>query len=717
MVRTSESSKEILRRAIQFRDKTRTLSLGAILHLLSGASFCSYVSAEDPGPASPRPPTVSTTITKKFDTGKARYIHSPKGIVRAGPSETYYETTRLPKGVSVDVYLETSDGWSGIRPPEGSHNWIPAQVAYLLPGGKSAEVIEEGAPAWIGSEQSGLSQMFWQTGLAKSQIVQIIGEDHQITEQGEKKLWYRIAPPQGEFRWVRTSTLADQPSSKSPEKDSSIKTASHTHENPEPALVVENGDIAAGDGEVVWSNEAEVLAEVNRQIRAEQSSMANEIPGGMDIVEEGDDASTVIDGAIEPIPMPVLSKSQMAKAKRRAAAAHQTDSFQHWDALKSSDNPKLKVGPVASILGLVGFSIVEAERKPTPLVSVQQRTHSPSGSYPMHESVPYLGPKAGSKLDYLPRPGRRTGFSSPATGHSDSYSHGDMHQPLDPNQPILSRLWNANQPVFGPTSAGSIPSPYTPSEYSRATATTSLLQNPSAPRWGEAPTRSEWHGFHSNQTQSIANALDQAFDEPLTEADFGTPEVKRAMLELSRIVSRPTEEWDLEYLRRQCGGWIDHGTSALVRGEARLLMERIERFELLRTRTLSTTNEGSMLAQQPGTRGSQNSLANPTNQQGILLASGQSTPGTNAPPIGVAPTVATPGEASGWLVQVHTTLPGQPEYALTDDVGNVISYVQSNGSVNLKRYLQQPVMVHGSRGYVPALASRQITAERVVRLR
>ena len=69
------------------------------------------------------------------------------------------------------------------------------------------------------------------------------------------------------------------------------------------------------------------------------------------------------------------------------------------------------------------------------------------------------------------------------------------------------------------------------------------------------------------------------------------------------------------------------------------------------------------------------------------------------------------------MVQVHTSNPGQPQFALTDDAGNVIAYVQSTASLNLRRYLQQPVTIHGIRGYLPGLAAKQIVAERVVRVR
>jgi hypothetical protein len=155
---------------------------------------------------------------------------------------------------------------------------------------------------------------------------------------------------------------------------------------------------------------------------------------------------------------------------------------------------------------------------------------------------------------------------------------------------------------------------------------------------------------------------------------------------LTAMVSKPTEQWNLEPFRVSAKSWIELGETPLIRGEARLLLDRIEEFESLRSRSMSI----------------------------------QSPPPLNATPLteAVPPRVAGSGsEASGWLVSVVTSLPGQPEFALTDDAGKVLAYVRPTTGLNLRRYIQQPVTVYGAPGYIPNLAARQIIAERVVRLR
>ena len=215
------------------------------------------------GPAAKRSAKqVPSYVAAHFDKPKVRSVHTNKAIVRSGPAEMYYATSILLSGASIDVYMETSDGWSGIRPPSGSHDWIPSNIAYLLPGGKTAEIVEDKSPAWVGSDSANVSEFMWQTELAKSQQVQVLGEELQMTDDGKKQLWYRIAPPQGEFRWVKTSQLSDSQSASS--KDQGVQLASYIDDStPAPT----SGKSDPQSGKVVWSDEQQSLAKVEKQIQ------------------------------------------------------------------------------------------------------------------------------------------------------------------------------------------------------------------------------------------------------------------------------------------------------------------------------------------------------------------------------------------------------------------------------------------------------------------
>ncbi|MCU0711721.1 MAG: hypothetical protein MUC43_06650 [Pirellula sp.] len=690
------------------------------------------------------PPAMSESASKKSDKEQSnseiqnsyqqpriRYVLGTKTVVRSGPSDRYYSTNELPPSSRVEVYLETSDGWSGIRPPEDSYNWVSAKNTYLLPGGKIAEVAEEDTPAWVGTDFKDVKQLMWQTALVKSQQLQILGEEYQIDENGSKQLWYRISPPPGEFRWVRSSTLTDHvPATgllnpKTTKGTENNKTETNIAENNKVeqasySTAVGSGvtqaaaqDIAIGDsvdGQIVWSDESEVVARINQEIRKEQSEIVGQLPQGAS-VDHTDivDNSLVVSGAI-PVES-AMTPQELNRAKRRQQAQHQTDSFQHWNKMQDGSQTTFTSKPIGSILGLVGLGVIEAERAPVTTQMSHSMQQFPQSSRQSSLTTPY----GSSRLDRLPRPGQRRNSIGPTTPYSDGdgYYHGDdigsndqnTNRMSDSQLPIMERLLSSNQPLFGSDQP-------TPQAYDSGRDFS----------YAE-PMPRDWHGISTPRIKPVSVAMQNAFEEPLENEKFSTPELQRTLLELSGVVSQPTENWELGRLRARCLDWIEAGDSAIVRGEARLLLERIEQFEDLRVRTLqSLQNHGgygsrdSMLANQPVF-----SPKSPTNDLGgsqtaVIPASAV----RNLPPNNVPvshPSDMGAGDASGWLVQVHATSPGQPEYALTDDAGNVITYVRSTAALNLRRYLQQPVMIQGVRGYIPALAAKQIVAERVVRLR
>ncbi len=700
------------------------------------------------GRGKPVPPFISVQHEKP----KVRIVQTSKAFARSGPNDKYYQTSTLPKGSSVEVYLETSDGWSGIRPPANSHNWIPSSVAYLLPGGKSAEIIDDNTPAWIGSDLPDVPEFMWQTPLSKTQQVQILGEQSQLSEDGKKQLWYKIAPPQGEFRWVKSVLLSDNMPERDPADMEPMKLPSKSamanpampkkattkpsdvqlaaYQEAAPPL---QGDAIPQDnmdGNVVWSDEQEVLAKVQQQIRSEQAEVQRDmVADGIPVeINEGHDTVDLDSHRTTKI-RPIPSRAQSKKAKN---TLHQTDAMQQWDAMQSNGAKRPQVGPLGSVLGLIGIGVVEADRAPvSATMSKQYHTNQPTGD------LGRIGPVGASRLDRLPRPGQRvgpsmtlppdaigSGLGSPLTSNyipeaNNAPANGGAQQStfskwLNSREPLFAG--NPNQPTYAaPNNPVSNPNIGTTPNFAQTTASTGISQDPR-----------EWHGLSTNRT-NINGAIKPVepaivYDQDDDVKEFQTPEVQSALVQLTREVAGPTENWNLLAIRNQASKWIESGPNAMVRGEARLLMDRVDRFESLRQRTIGFAQNTASLAQQPIRNGSfENAYTGGANAQPgsqVVTASASnmaSDPATVSN--GIAMTSGQAGDASGWLVQVHTSYPGQPEFALTDDAGNVITYVQSTPGLNLRRYLQQPVTVYGLRGYVPNLASKQIVAERVVRVR
>ncbi|HUP78222.1 MAG TPA: hypothetical protein VM260_06615 [Pirellula sp.] len=723
---------------------------------------------------------VPSYVAAHFEKAKVRTVHANKAIVRCGPADKYYSTSTLLNGASVDVYMETSDGWSGIRPPVGSHDWIPANIAYLLPGGKSAEIIEDKSPAWVGGDSADVSAFMWQMELVKSQQVQVLGEELQLTDDGKNQLWYRIAPPQGEFRWVKTSLLSDSPRISS--NDSGVQLANYAEESPSS---LSSGKSTQPSGQVVWSDEKQALVQVEQQIQREQAEIQSKMAAdGIHVkinsptaaVQSRGNASKQVSSAsefianepetvvmdveepesamlnstvIRPIPRP----NQKRTVGKSHSTEHQIDGQRQWEAMQSAD-PKLRVRPVSSLLGLIGLNVIEADRAPVNTrISQEFHTNSSQGN------VGRIGPVGNSRLDRLPRPGQHASgvHGSSLTLPHEAYTTGSdrngtnfavpvpYNEPLNQRGTTISRWFNSREPVFGapPNAMNNMGAMDSNTNVNPgaiglgfAGSTTVIQNNPTSIGMGYpianqtqasplALDSSAWHGLSpSLQSPGLQSPIDSINSGSINgnilnpekdPEEFQTPEIQSALVHLTRQVAGPTEEWNFSELRDQASSWVENGATAMVRGEARLLMERIERFESLRQRTLGLELDRTMIAQKSIGDAALAAIRHPNNVTPASATNAGLSGSIVSNAVGTSPIVE--GDASGWLVQVHTSIKGQPEFALTDDAGKVITYVQSTASLNLRRYLQQPVRVYGVRGYIPNLAAKQILAERIVRMR
>lgn len=130
---------------------------------------------------------------------RARVV-SQLAEVRGGPDDTYAATLTLPQGSEVEVYRHDPGGWCAIRPPEGSFSLVFARHVDLLDGGLG-RINKEDVPSRVGSSLTELSDVV-QIRLESGELVEILGE---LNNEGD--VWQKIAPPAGEFRWIRAADL------------------------------------------------------------------------------------------------------------------------------------------------------------------------------------------------------------------------------------------------------------------------------------------------------------------------------------------------------------------------------------------------------------------------------------------------------------------------------------------------------------------------------
>ena len=198
---------------------------------------------------------------------------------------------------------------------------------------------------------------------------------------------------------------------------------------------------------------------------------------------------------------------------------------------------------------------------------------------------------------------------------------------------------------------------------------------------------------------------------PLGDSDV----LRKIDVQLSLIVSRSPEQWNLAPLRQLALEMIDNGDSALERGRARLLLEKITQFAEVQQRYRNIGSTGVAASQPTGV----------SKPPGVS----RSTDATNAAgigPIGAGGSIAA-GEpaatstgvtydAQGVLVPVHSRTGRAPPYALVDANGRVLKYVSPSPGLNLHRYLGKQIGVMGQRGYLPSIEARHVTAHRVIQL-
>ncbi len=129
-------------------------------------------------------------------------------IVRSGPGERYDPTLQLQSGARVTVHRHDPGGWYMIAPPAGSFSWIDAAHVQKQGPNKGAVSVApqgDGLPprvvVWIGSEFTSDRKYFGRQ-LAHGDTVDILEEQTLPTDRGPV-LYYKIAPPRLEYRWVK----------------------------------------------------------------------------------------------------------------------------------------------------------------------------------------------------------------------------------------------------------------------------------------------------------------------------------------------------------------------------------------------------------------------------------------------------------------------------------------------------------------------------------
>ncbi|HEY1786467.1 MAG TPA: hypothetical protein VGG30_12985, partial [Pirellulales bacterium] len=162
-------------------------------------------------------------------------------------------------------------------------------------------------------------------------------------------------------------------------------------------------------------------------------------------------------------------------------------------------------------------------------------------------------------------------------------------------------------------------------------------------------------------------------------------------LDLSAMVAEEITTWSFSDLRLRTERVMRRAQTAIERGQAQQLLNKIDRFDRLKAR------QNALLDVPAAATGA--TVASSIAERGAIARNEEST--------------GQRFDVSGVLSQVAPRKDGAPPFVLLDRRGNVISYVTPAPNINLRPYVDRQIGINGQRGFMPDLQKSHITAQHV----
>ena len=554
------------------------------------------------------------------------------------------------------MHQETDDGWLAISPPNGSFSWLPAAQGLLLPGGRVVEVTEKSAVSWIGTELGTAKQYRWQVKLERGQQLAVLGEQTIADPaSGSKALWYKIAPPAGEFRWIQAQATSDQT----------------------PATEQASSSSASGASSATDTNGADKSEVVQASAQQPLNTGVSQRPA---------------------------AKPRVRQAAPQAMPHQHSDRWAQWHAVEFK-NGTFSFPGLARMMGLPPTDPATASAASDDPFDLTANYTRPKSTQRVTPPTP-LSPMA-EPLDYDPADATVPGSTTSQMAVRQSRGWRDPRQLREDRmrgrldgERIDETALAVNEPN---TNDADVMDAGFDSDVEIGTGVVTAA----AESRTQSPVNQEqaWYGIDQAPTSQPGR--------PTTVAQAGLEEVQ---LELSAMVAGPEHTWNLAPLAERARYFVEHGQNSLQRGQARLLLERIESFSTIAQHSSALGMTTPSVA--PGRAIPASATLDVAKKPASLPATTASwvAPSSNAVSGSAAESSGAKFDATGWLVPVHSSGRDMPTHALTNDAGRIIVYVTPAPGVNLTRFESQPIGVYGLRGYLPQLKSNHIQIQRVVRL-
>jgi len=227
-----------------------------------------------------------------------RVINVTEVLVRSGPSDKFYPTSRLAQGERVVVVPQPPDalqaGWLAIKPPRGSFSWINQRFVEVIVPGTGKVVADTPIPVLVGSSES--KDEPTKEGIKATRGSQVIILDKaNYTDRG---VWLPILPQPGEVRYIPESAVLPSASAPAVAANSNLPMARPTAAPGVPVVAPTPSAGAAGVGdEVVRNLQKAADAETDPVRRAQILQMLASLPPRSSAAQQAVYPSTVVAAA------------------------------------------------------------------------------------------------------------------------------------------------------------------------------------------------------------------------------------------------------------------------------------------------------------------------------------------------------------------------------------------------------------------------------------
>jgi len=608
------------------------------------------------------------------------YVDQDEVVARCGPGGNFYRTDPLRHGQRLEVYLETSDGWLGVRPPENSFCWVPADSIAMDRSGNLGRVTEAGTLAWIGTHLGKARKYMWQVQLSKGEEVTVLGRAEREGPDGPQ-MWYRISPPAGEFRWVHRDQVVDNPEMLLRDK-------------PRPGEMLAMGVPTPLDDDI---EPLDILQPTKKKPQKGLMATAKSIL--LNGAEEYSPAtaSEVAGAPLRPMndrgAIPIAANavnSDLSFAQSQSLAAQTAETENYSQSVQTQfDQPQgmqvqydLAAGRRAVGSGVVdsGYADQQIANQQTANQQIARATQPPLMSIANQSTVRTIG------------------------AVDDETSGNGASQAVGPTASDANWVRGSARPTRPIAGAGSV-NPQTGQP----------LQIPLPPDQSQSPLPP--HMLMPSRQDSQPNPAQSAPSDGFQSAEARLPaaivggNVDSLQLELSRRMVAGAPAADVEPARQAAVRISQTDVSETERQRARLLVQRIEQYQSIARRRDGDQPSSAVSTLQAAAR----SAGTVTIPPGQVMLSGGGPTGTGPTTGGTTAGGPSSLEAVGYLVQVYSARPDSPPFALTDATGKTTHYVSPMPGVNLRRYLNQHISIGGQSGYETGLDTPHIIATAAVR--